>query len=125
MGVALLVNVSWILLMVTGEPVTEDNRSWMYGLFVFAAVAAGLLLAARAGARRIRGRSPTVSRRVVASSIATGFAFMSLAQVAAIRPNRPEVAAALQNLTVAVAATIWWLRTRRRTEPRRARQDTR
>lgn len=37
-------NLAGVLLMATGEPVTEENPSWMYGLFAFAALVADLTL---------------------------------------------------------------------------------
>lgn len=124
LGFVLFANIPWVLLMVTGAPVTDGNRSWVYGLLVFAAVAGGLILAVRGVVRRVRGRSPALPSQVVASSIALGFALMALLQIGSIQPNRPELAAALQNLIVAIAAAIWWVRTARRAEQRSVQEDS-
>lgn len=125
LGFVVFANLPGVLLMATGEPVTEENRSWMYGLFAFAAMAAGLTLMVRAVVRRARGRAPVLSRPVVASSTVAGFALMALMQLASIQPDRPELAAALQNFAVALAAAVWWLRARNQARRLRARTESR
>lgn len=105
-------NMPTVMLLLLGEPVSDDNRAWLFGLLGIAAIASAAIVAVRATVRRLRHRRPVITRRVLASSIMIGFLSTALLQLASLKTGEPEIAAGWQNILVGSAAGTWWIMTR-------------
>ena len=119
---AVVANLPWIVLALLDAPVSDDNRTLLYGTMVLAAAVSSVLVLARAVVRRLRDRRPWPPR-VWLPSVAVGFSAVALFGLASTDLTRGEVAASVQNFLVAAGAALWWMGTRRRHG--RARSDNR
>lgn len=104
-------NLPTVMLLLLGEPVSDDNRAWLFALMGTAAIVSAVIVAVRATVRRLRHRRSVITRRVLASSITIGFVGTALLQFASLELGEPEIAAGWQNILVGSAAGTWWIMT--------------